>query len=321
MSWSSRAPRGPCCADASGCAARYACAAPAADAAGDAGDGGALVRGPHCRRDDDAAPVADARGRPVDADHELMPRYRTCPAFALEDLASPHGLPVPVPTGPASGGEAPTVGQLAYFTNKGPLASSSHRRVKTAVVGVHGSGRDAGSYLCALVAALLPDSPEGGFPSPEAVEMQRADLRGGGSRVQRRQREAGGAEEGGEAPDDTLVVAPWFLAPADGAPASSSSALPFLQWVDEAAVSHGFRYGAESLPVDAPGGEGGAAAGDEQATTVSSFGAMDALLETLCDRDRYPRLERIVLVGHSAGGQVSAQHAVLSSGACTWARL
>lgn len=45
-----------------------------------------------------------------------------------------------------------------------------------------------------------------------------------------------------------------------------------------------------------------------------SFGALDALLETLAERARFPALRRIVVVGHSAGGQVVHRYAVVGRG-------
>jgi hypothetical protein len=47
--------------------------------------------------------------------------------------------------------------------------------------------------------------------------------------------------------------------------------------------------------------------------TISSFGAIDALVERLCDRKRFPNLRRIVVIGHSAGGQFVHRWALSSN--------
>jgi len=118
--------------------------------------------------------------------------------------------------------------------------------------------------------------------------------------TQRRRR----AQSNDKEEERTLVIAPWFLAPSDGQPQSSSSttasSLPFLQWADRAPVSHTFRYGAESISVPPPAAED---VSSSSTTTISSYGAMDVLLETLCNKENYPNLQRIVVAGHSAGGQ------------------
>ncbi|KMO34378.1 lipoprotein [Methylobacterium aquaticum] len=45
---------------------------------------------------------------------------------------------------------------------------------------------------------------------------------------------------------------------------------------------------------------------------LSSFDALDAILARLGDRTRFPNLSRIVVAGHSGGGQVAQRYAVLS---------
>ncbi|KAL9190021.1 hypothetical protein ACHAXT_007232 [Thalassiosira profunda] len=354
LSWApSRTPQGPCCDDSqdyskseeeelgTGCAAGYVCAAPvnSEEAASFLRDNGVdnLAQGPHCVRDDDARPV-DRLGRPIENEYERMPRYKICPAFREEDIATPYGLPIPVAASRyAKGarveggahdvhssrieeGEDGYMGQLAYFTNMGPLAtdadagsSSSHEGVTTAVVGIHGSGRDASSYLCAMIAAVA-DGPS--LELEQKIEEQLEEMAGEFnmdspemSTVRRRRaqgRNKSAKQNGNE--EDILVVAPWFLAPADGEPAPTSS-LPYLKWVDKASIAHTFRYGAESIPNEM-NGEGG------EAPTISSYGAMDVLLETLCNKQNYPNLERIVVAGHSAGGQFVHRWGLTSDSWC-----
>ena len=205
------------------------------------------------------------------------------------------------------------IGQLAYFTNMGPLATTnpedlhSHEEVTTAVIGIHGSGRDAGSYLCALIAAVGESGISGTASSLEEELLKSME---GVSTTQRDRHRRMSDNDSGSLKEEkrTLVIAPWFLAPSDGQPQSSSStmsttsSLPFLQWADRAPVSHTFRYGAESIPTSANDGDEEDSL-SSSTTTISSYGAMDVLLETLCNKQNYPNLKRIVVAGHSAGGQ------------------
>ncbi len=57
--------------------------------------------------------------------------------------------------------------------------------------------------------------------------------------------------------------------------------------------------------------------GDESSATLrlrlSSFAAMDAVLAVLADAARYPLLQRIVIAGHSAGGQFVSRYAMFGN--------
>ena len=96
----------------------------------------------------------------------------------------------------------------------------------------------------------------------------------------------------------TLVIAPQFLIDADAR--------------------------AHRLPADAAfwtanawkGGEAALAPGSRP----SSFAALDALVEGLADRARFPAMRRIVVAGHSAGGQVLHRYAVAARGDAAAAR-
>jgi len=306
-----------------------------------------LTNTPHCKRDDNPSTkqLTDKRGRPINTDYQYMPRYTTCPAFnptdGINDIGKPYGLPIPLASASydksslkGGGGVSSSndvklnnmermkantvtdddndsyIGQLAYFTNMGPLTTnpedlhSHHEGVTTAVIGIHGSGRDAGSYLCALIAAVGE-----GDVSDDSSNLEEELLKSmeGVSTTQRRRRVQSDNDSGSlKEKERTLVIAPWFLAPSDGQPQSSTpttstaSSLPFLQWADRAPVSHTFRYGAESISVPPPAAED---VSSSSTTTISSYGAMDVLLETLCNKKNYPNLQRIVVAGHSAGGQ------------------
>ena len=90
----------------------------------------------------------------------------------------------------------------------------------------------------------------------------------------------------------TLVVAPQFLIQSD-------------------AQRH-------QLPADAAYWTATAWKGGEEALAPAakpgSFAALDALVERLADRTLFPALRRIVVAGHSAGGQVLHRYAVVGRG-------
>ncbi len=97
-------------------------------------------------------------------------------------------------------------------------------------------------------------------------------------------REAAGAAGAG-----ALLVVPQFLGRTDW----EAHALPpdVLHWTLE-----GWQGGDDALG-PAP---------------LSSFDALDAILARLADRSRFPNLSRIVVAGHSGGGQVAQRYAMLS---------
>ncbi|GJD53229.1 hypothetical protein OPKNFCMD_6001 [Methylobacterium crusticola] len=97
-------------------------------------------------------------------------------------------------------------------------------------------------------------------------------------------RDAAGADGAG-----ALLVVPQFLAEADWA---------------------GHRLPADVLRWTLEGWQGGEDALGPQA--LSSFDALDAVLRRLSDRGRFPHLRRVVVAGHSGGGQVAQRYAVLS---------
>jgi len=292
MGWSSRFPRGPCCPHyedetvlehfdgsywrgGTGCGNGYECASSSVDT-------------PICVINSTAHPV-DYQGNPIKNKYETMPRYRACKSFTKDGI-SLHGLPVPLSAAlsyknsssltSTDGLEAHYMGQLAYYSNIGQITADDrvNSDIQTAIIGIHGSGRDAGTYLCALTAIAVDASKERSF-----LRGQKRHLN----------------------PKDVLVVAPWFTAPADDIPPTSSS-LPYLQWDAQHPIFHTWRYGAESI-LDAD---------DKHNMTISSFSAMDVLLESLCDRKHFPNLKRIVVIGHSAGGQFVHRWALSSNSWC-----
>ncbi len=94
-------------------------------------------------------------------------------------------------------------------------------------------------------------------------------------------------QEAGAAGAGTLLIAPQFLIRAD------------LQ---------AFQLPAETLAWTQEGWKGGEPA--RSPAPVSSFSAMDAVLEHFTDRALYPALTEVVVSGHSAGAQIVQRYAV-----------
>ncbi len=92
-------------------------------------------------------------------------------------------------------------------------------------------------------------------------------------------------------PAEVLIVAPQFLNEDDIGPRAVGSAV--LRWRRS-------RW---------EGGEG--ALGP---SALSSFEAIDAILSRLADRGVFPNLQRVVLAGHSGGGQIVQRYAVVGRG-------
>ena len=266
-------PVGECCndMDGTGCSVGYICSAATAAATKEE-----LTNAPHCSKDSSQRWV-DNSGKTIEFNYDYMPRYHTCPAREYQSYA-PFGLPIPTSAIKYHGRNLQEgfVGQLAYYTNK----KSIHKydtKIKTAIVTIHGSSRNSANYLCYMMRAVKDYVAS-------VTSGSRLDVT---------------TEQVSE--EDYVVIAPWFMAPLDGEPASTSS-LPFLQWDDENPIAHTFRYGAESLEVDG--------------LTVSSFAAMDVLLETLCNKQSFPNLKNVVITGHSAGGQLVQRWGVSSNSWC-----
>ncbi|MBN3727171.1 alpha/beta hydrolase [Burkholderia sp. Ac-20379] len=87
--------------------------------------------------------------------------------------------------------------------------------------------------------------------------------------------------------DGTLLIAPQFLASLDLAGRDGDAAL--LRW-----DANGWMAGDEAL---AP-------------AALSSYAVLDAIVERLADRTRFPNLKAVVFAGHSGGGQVVQRYAV-----------
>jgi hypothetical protein len=113
-------------------------------------------------------------------------------------------------------------------------------------------------------------------------------------------------QEQDPATSSIMIVAPWFLAPSDMPVNITSTGNPnaaALVWADKARmdevdpVYHTWRYGADAINAG-----------------ISSYATVDAIVNrVLEDRVRFPSLKRIVVAGHSAGGQFTQRWALLSN--------
>lgn len=94
----------------------------------------------------------------------------------------------------------------------------------------------------------------------------------------------------------TMVLSPWFLSPNDTAPVGLAGNL--LRWNDTGPIAHTWRYGAEATHA-----------------RISSYETMDRLVKAIMFNkdDRFPNLQRIVVAGHSAGGQFTHRWALTSN--------
>jgi pimeloyl-ACP methyl ester carboxylesterase len=91
----------------------------------------------------------------------------------------------------------------------------------------------------------------------------------------------------GRAGENTLLIAPQFLNEDD---------------------AHKHKLPAEVLRWHRAEWEGGEPA--TKPAPISSYDAIDAILARLSDRARFPNLQKIVLAGHSGGGQIVQRYAV-----------
>ena len=96
--------------------------------------------------------------------------------------------------------------------------------------------------------------------------------------------------------ESTLVVAPKFAASDDLSDEDTST----LYWTDS---SDGWRSGEASLTDPLP-----------RPWTISSFAALDELVATVDDTAKFPNLTRVVVAGHSAGGQVVNRYSLGTPG-------
>ena len=260
-------PLGSCCEDveATGCSIGYTCAA--ADTSSSTEDELALV--PHClKQDDSLPPPLDTNGIPIELEFYRAPRYHLCPALSHDILAQPFGLDISISAVNHSEAKGEGyIGQLAYFSNMGSIDYIDQMQDNPSdekVTTAIIAIHGASRVAANYMCSMIRAVRD--YASENTTRSERVSIQ-----------------------DRYLVLAPWFMAPTDGEPKSNFP--PFLQWDDQLPIEFSFRYGAESVP------------NPENGATVSSFGAMDILLETLTQSNRFANLKHIVIVGHSAGGQ------------------
>ncbi|KAG7364297.1 hypothetical protein IV203_037499 [Nitzschia inconspicua] len=100
-----------------------------------------------------------------------------------------------------------------------------------------------------------------------------------------------------------LVIAPYFAADTDTKERNMVDNL--LYWAERgetAPLGHTWRYGADALNYN-----------------ISSYGSLDSMLEyIISSNSQFPNLHKVVVAGHSAGGQVVHRWALLSSTPVIW---
>jgi hypothetical protein len=198
--------------------------------------------------------------------------------------------------------------QLAYYSSHGDimnhilLQDETHNRqeenttrnrnnslqdIRVALIVVHGANRNADDYFYAANAAvdlhIMNNNRNHNNHSNHNPFLQQLQK------------------------DQVLVLAPWFRQEGDANVTlanDTSGALP-LTW-DNTQVAGTWRYGADD--------------DSTEGAPVSSFEAMDSLVAVLADRanvKKCPSLQRIVVLGHSSGGQF-VQRWALTSNISAW---
>jgi len=221
---------------------------------------------------------------------DIKPRYNLIPS-PNEAISHIYGFPI---KSNDKMGLGPVV---AYYSNMGPIFTSkrgggagapptrtrtrttmdSNNNIEAAIIIVHGSGRNADEYLYSMMVASHLQTT---FP-----------------------------------PENVLVVAPIFLAPEDGIYAVPVIMDDFMEmrqpmvWNETYPIAHTWRYGADALfPND----------------EYSSYDVMDAIVEGLLmlmserkagrvGEGMVGSLKRIIVAGHSAGGQFTQRWALTSN--------
>jgi hypothetical protein len=108
------------------------------------------------------------------------------------------------------------------------------------------------------------------------------------------------------ATSNTMIIAPWFMAPKDPTVKlyHRSARIQPLRWAEFGTIFHTWRYGADAINQEL----------DDLDISMSSYEVLDRLLEQVHDNvQRFPNLRRIVVAGHSAGGQYTQRWALLSN--------
>ena len=210
-----------------------------------------------------------------------------------------------------------------YYSNMGAISPKDTNaiademqkfsNIETVLVIVHGSGRNADDYLCA------------GMSTAEAISKFGQNTNGNRTKLL----------EGSNTNDKhgkVLVIAPRFLADIDHEDRNLyQNTLYWWERGNDIPLSHTWRYGADAVNTLPKRGD------NRNQTGISSYAVMDRLLEHIVgskyskgkttavqkspeQRDEYyfPNLKRIVVAGHSAGGQYVHRWSLLSSSPVIW---
>jgi hypothetical protein len=267
------------------------------DGGGEKGDGdSALLTGcgaGYACGPDGTCLARNGGSRGIDPLVARLPRYRLC----RQDTHGPpplYGFPVGSRRG---GGDL----KLAYYSSHGDAAEAGEERsrrrgVETVLVVIHGVLRNADDYYCTALqaAAAAPDAERGNNSSSSDKTWVIAPL-------------FAFHDEGGEEDDDDLVL--------------ENGGTP-LRWGDD--ESDPWRSGASAATGGNFGGQKHVSDEDDDDDSLSSYRALDLLLTHLAGRGGeeegggrprgplLPRLKRVVVAGHSSGGQYAQRWSLVS---------
>lgn len=221
---------------------------------------------------------------------QTLPRYHLCHISNEQWLRRVHTFPIRMGDTKSTTQNTTTPYRLKYYTNHPPdtraLLTEQAQPIRRVIVVIHGAGRNADDYFCTMLAV--------------ARRLQN------GSRSPR---------------EDTLIIAPHFIAPFDrrnhytsvGIQGLSEGSVLFWSRTDQYGDDNPWRYGAnavvESECDDNDGGDTQVACYRE--TTVSSFDCLDQLVDHYL-QNPLNALESITILGHSAGGQFVQRWAFLT---------
>ena len=94
---------------------------------------------------------------------------------------------------------------------------------------------------------------------------------------------------------NTLIIAPQFLVEEDIITFNLHDDIPY--WGGE--TGEGWKKGDDSLTTNL----------NQRLTTISSFDVVDQIISTVANQDIFPNLNKVVITGHSAGGQFVNRYA------------
>jgi pimeloyl-ACP methyl ester carboxylesterase len=188
---------------------------------------------------------------------------------------------------------------LAYLSTVGAIDSMEEHdllrqsQIHRVVIVIHGSSRNADDYICCTNAA---------------IPTQQHDT------------------------TTIALLAPWFMSPTDSPHVTFANPLshhhPPLRWYDgdnnspdddnnstsnnSTTIPHTWRYGANAINWNRSSSSSSSSSSSFES---SSYAAIDRMVEYIVQNQhhRFPQLQQITIVGHSAGGQLTQRWALLSN--------